>query len=387
MNLLTIPVKHGRRKWLRTASLVLVLILGVSSVTALVRVSREVDQSMERKLVAYGANIVVLPKKETLNLGYGGLNVGQLEYAQPKLDERATVESIRGIGYAERISVVAPKVVAMEEVNGQPVTLVGVNFEEEQRIKSYWAVHGDFPQAPEDVLAGFRAAMTLGLSQGSEIQAGGKALRVAGIIGETGGDEDSVIFVSLPVLQGIAGRENSIDFVEVAALCSGCPIDEIVGQISAALPDVEVNALRAVVEQRMFSLHSMQRLMLAAALVVLVTGCAMIGLSMFSAVHERRREIGLMRCLGFSRPLIFCIFNVEALGMGALAGVLGYVLGYGLGGQVLQYLELNLDATAAMAFWEVAAAAGLMALLAGLSATGPALRAARVEPSEALLSM
>jgi len=94
-----------------------------------------------------------------------------------------------------------------------------------------------------------------------------------------------------------------------------------------------------------------------------------------------------MRGLGFSRPLIFCIFNVEALGMGALAGVLGYVLGYGLGGQVLQYLELNLDATAAMAFWEVAAAAGLMALLAGLSATGPALRAARVEPSEALLSM
>ncbi|WP_051258208.1 hypothetical protein [Desulfovibrio cuneatus] len=78
MNLLTLPVRYARAKWLRTLLLVAIFALGVASMTGLHQVSQAVGESLEKKLLSYGANILVTPKREVLTVSYGGYTLGDV---------------------------------------------------------------------------------------------------------------------------------------------------------------------------------------------------------------------------------------------------------------------------------------------------------------------
>ncbi len=112
----------------------------------------------------------------------------------------------------------------------------------------------------------------------------------------------------------------------------------------------------------------------------------MIGLSIFSAVNERKTEIGLMRSLGFSTGSVFSIFCLEALFIGSLAGVTGYIGGFFASGKILKTLDLG---KADITFDPFAFGLTFLAVaaLSVLSAVIPALRATRVDPSRTLVSL
>ncbi|MCL2123682.1 MAG: ABC transporter permease, partial [Desulfovibrionaceae bacterium] len=78
MTLLTIPIRHTRAKWLRVLLLLAVFALGVASMTGLRQISTLIGDSFEKKLVSYGANILVTPKRETLTVSYGGYALGDV---------------------------------------------------------------------------------------------------------------------------------------------------------------------------------------------------------------------------------------------------------------------------------------------------------------------
>ena len=215
----------------------------------------------------------------------------------------------------------------------------------------------------------------------------GRELLVTGILRPTGSDDDTVLFAPLGFVQTIAGSPDKASFLEVAALCSGCPIEDIVAQLGVALPGTEVRALRQVAESRMYAVHFARNLTFSISLVILVTACAMLVMSMLSAVAERRKEIGIMRAVGFSRFAVFVVFVVEALGIGLPAGVVGYLAGHLPAGWVLE--RLHLADVALPAFEPGAFALTVIAsgLAAGLAAAFPAWKASRVEPAQALVSL
>ena len=177
------------------------------------------------------------------------------------------------------------------------------------------------------------------------------------------------------------------NFVEVSALCSGCPIEDIVAQIGEKLPGMEVKALRSVVEGRMASVHFVQHLTLAVALVILVSACAVVGFSMLSAVNERKAEIGLLRSLGYTRSGIFAIFCFEALLLGAAAGAVGSLAGFALGSRVVLMLDAASEVLPRFSGLEALGVSLGMALVAALAAAYPAAKAARIEPSAALVAL
>lgn len=387
MNLLTIPLRCARRKWPRTLLLILVFALGATSMVAMGHVSRVVGESLERKLTAFGANILVSPRAETLAVSYGGVNLGSLLYEVRRLDEADTVAAIRSIALAANVAAVAPKLVGTARVNGAETAVVGVRFDQEQAIKKYWRIKGLFPTAPGEVVLGSAAAARLGLDFGSAFRLGGEEVGVSGVLAPTGGDEDNVVLADLSLAQRIFGLPGKVNFVEVAALCSGCPIEDIVAQIAARLPGLEVKALRSVVEGRMASVHFVQHLTLAVALVILVSACAVVGFSMLSAVNERKAEIGLLRSLGYSRSGIFAIFCFEALLLGAAAGAVGALAGFGLGREAALLLDPAAEVLPAFNALEALAVSLGMALVAALAAAYPAAKAARIDPSAALVAL
>ncbi|MDP9795141.1 putative ABC transport system permease protein [Catenuloplanes nepalensis] len=121
-------------------------------------------------------------------------------------------------------------------------------------------------------------------------------------------------------------------------------------------------------------------LFLLLAAVCLVIGAVGIANTTLVAVLERTGEIGLRRALG-ARPVhIAGQFLAESTALGLLGGLVGGSIGVA----VVVLTALARDWTAVVAPWTVAitpAAGALIGLLAGLY---PALRAARIEPVEAL---
>ncbi|MDR0828460.1 MAG: ABC transporter permease [Desulfovibrio sp.] len=389
MNILTLPLRHTGAKWARTFLLTAVFTLGLASMSGLYQVSGVIADNFEKKLISYGANILVTPKRETLRISYGGYSLGDVIMEEDPIDLATAQKAIDAMPLRANIAIVAPKMLAMTRLSGQTLALVGVDWEQELQLKGYWEAEGEFPGADGafEALAGAEAARKLDLRPGQSLDIDGKTLRLAGVLKATGSDDDSALFVPLKLAQDIAGKPGQASFLEVAALCSGCPIEDITAQLQEAMPDSEVRALIQVAESRMYSVHFAQNLAFSVSLVILVTACAMLIMSMLSSVAERRREIGIMRAIGFSRSSVFAVFVSEALGIGLLAGTLAYVCGRFLTFYVLGELHMADAAPTDFEALPFFALILLAAATAGLAAAFPAWRASLVEPAEALVAL
>jgi putative ABC transport system permease protein len=109
----------------------------------------------------------------------------------------------------------------------------------------------------------------------------------------------------------------------------------------------------------------------------------MIFTTMMGAVIERTKEIGVLRAVGFRRRHIIQQLLIEVVLISSVGGVIGWLTGVGAGWLVLPYFAESGPALDIRAW--TAAAAILTAILLGLgSAVYPALRASRLDPSEAI---
>ncbi len=387
MNLFTIPLRNMRRKPTKTSLLLLVFTLGVMSIVALYQVSLVVGVSLEQKLTAFGANIVVKPSTEKLSVSYGGFHMGDMLLDVKDLQESETITAIRSIGLSDRISVVAPKLVTMLKLDEVAIAVVGVKWTDELGLKSYWATDGEFPQRPDEILIGSIAAEKLGIKTGERLSLYNSEFTISGTLFETGSDDDSVILMDLGRLQELVGQPGAVSFIEVAALCAGCPIEDIVAQIQTNLPKTSVIALQNIVNQRMSSVRFVQKLALSISLVILVTASAMVGISMLSSVNERKKDIGILRSLGYGKSRVFLIFCLEAGLIGALAGGIGYLIGFGASLKTLEFLSLTDGARPVFSIGQLVICSSIFPVITILSALYPAWRGASIEPSQALVSL
>jgi putative ABC transport system permease protein len=94
----------------------------------------------------------------------------------------------------------------------------------------------------------------------------------------------------------------------------------------------------------------------------------------FAAVRARRTEIGVLRCLGWPRRMIFMFTLGEVMLTGLVAGVVGT----GLSALLIALLRLEVP------WWRVGLVIPVAMLLAGLSGLVPALLAARAQPLDAV---
>ncbi len=99
------------------------------------------------------------------------------------------------------------------------------------------------------------------------------------------------------------------------------------------------------------------------------------------AVSERISEIGLLRAIGAERRTIFRLFLAEALALSATGGLVGVLTGI----VAVRLIAAALPALPVQLAWTYIAAAFLVSLLIGIAAgVAPAMKAARLEPLEAL---
>ena len=101
---------------------------------------------------------------------------------------------------------------------------------------------------------------------------------------------------------------------------------------------------------------------------------------MLVSVRERTREIGVRRALGARRRTIVLQFLLEAAGVSAIGGTLGTLLGLGLA----KVVSLATPLAAAVQPATIAGGIGFAAAVGLVFGIWPAIRAAQLDPVEAL---
>jgi putative ABC transport system permease protein len=149
---------------------------------------------------------------------------------------------------------------------------------------------------------------------------------------------------------------------------------------AGALDDFTVTSPRAVMAQITALGSTFETLLSIVAALATFIGGAVIMIVTLIGVSSRKSEIGLKRAIGAPRSAIMVQFLAEAVILSLAGGVIGIAVGIG-GTQIVsavQHLPFMIDAAA------ILAAAGVSVLVGLVFGVYPALRAARVDPIDAL---
>jgi putative ABC transport system permease protein len=385
MKLINISFAHLRRRKAKALFILVGLLVGVSAIVSLVGLVDALTRDINEKLEKFGANILIVPKTDNLSLTYGGLSLGGISFDMQEILQE-DLKNIRSIKNSANVAAVGPMVLGVLKLGDNNVLLAGVDFENTHFLRPWWKIQGKKPGEGE-VLLGSEAGRILGLSQGDTFEAMGRRLKVSGILDSTGSQDDQIVFAPLSAAQSILGKQGRISMAEVAALCTNCPIDDMVAQISDALPGAKVMAIKQVVKGRMEALGHFHKMGYGLSALVIFVGALVVLVTMMGSVRERISEFGIFRAVGFRRSHVIRMVLFEAGIISAVAGVLGYFLGMGITKMTIPFFTDSVGVTVPFDP-NLAGAVFILAILLGLLASiYPAFQAGNLDPNDALRAL
>jgi putative ABC transport system permease protein len=352
--------RQKRRKLLAGAAIA----LGVTVATAMIAVATDIGDKMSRELRAIGANLVVTPQEDSLDVEIGGVNL------KPPSDgaflNEADLPKIKSIFWHNNITGFSPMLpvnVALKQDGAQrDVTLLGTYFAKSltngreefttgvRTTHLWWKVKGAWPTDDSRVvLVGERLAQQISAKPGDMLSVAGRQLRVSGVL-STGGAEDNQIIAPLSVAQEIIGKPGAVRRVYVSAItkpedafarrdpktlsgaiyerwyCSPYP-QSIALQLTEVISHSHAEQIRQVSQNEGVVLTRIQGLIFLVTLAALLASALAVSAAMATTIFERRAEVGLMKALGAGKLAVASVFFAEASLLALIAGAVGFVSG------------------------------------------------------------
>lgn len=352
--------RQRRRKLLAGVAIA----LGVAVATAMIAVATNIGDKINQELRSYGANLLITPQADTLDVEIGGVDL------KPPSDgaflKEADLPRIKGTFWKNNIVGFAPMLPARATLAAgaqtESVEVLGTWFAKQlaydhesfvtgvRTTNPWWKVSGAWPaDDSSDVLLGRDLAEKLGRRPGDSIQINGQLHRAAGIL-TTGGAEDEQVIVPLQLAQQILGRPGAVRRVLVSALtkpedalalrdpktmspallekwsCSPY-VQSIAYVLQQAIPHSRVQPIRQVASNEGTVLERIKGLMLLITLAALLASALAVSAAMATAIFERRNEIGLMKALGAANFTVASVFFAEAALLAVLGGMVGFAGG------------------------------------------------------------
>ncbi len=418
------------------------ILLGTTAVTAMLALATTIGDRIHKELAVYGANIVVYPKADLLDVKIGGVDV-KPSTGGAYLYEK-DLEKLKTIFWANNITGVSPELplhIYTEATEGGAVDAAALGLWFHHALSSdgnsalvtgaaqlhpLWKISGHWPsessveQQSSDVVIGSALAQRgnwkIGDDIGTALPFTGTGiapmvphaymLRVTGIVSGDSAIEGKFL-MPLKAAQILANKPNSISRVDISARTK--PEDafarkdpdslsaaqreiwycrpyanSIAYQIREAIPGAQAEQVRRVEQSEGTVLERISGLMwLVSAAALLAAGFA-VSAAMATAVLERRGEIGLMRSLGASKGSIALLFYTETGLLAVLAGSLGYLLGSVLAAWLGARIFSG-DGTSAVLIPVLLPVVVAMALVVAITGSTPAIRTALGQDPSAIL--
>jgi len=374
------------------------IIIGIATFVAIITVAQAGQDKIYSELDKYGPNMVIVPAITDVGMKVGTMNLGRVSVGENYINEslipviqKTSDDMIRhslNIRDEGDIVTIAPKLYQNVNVNGMEVMLVGIIPEKEILIKSWWEIdEGAYFENIDsnEVILGARISEILGLKTGDKIDLGPFKGTIKGTLKETGSQEDYQIFANLKAVQTVFNKEGKVSALDVRALCLACPVEEISGKLNQEILGIRAIAVKQIAKSEMSMMQKINNFMFALAVLTLLVSSLVVVNTMLTSVHERKKDIGIMRVVGASRWQIFSVFLVEAMVISLIGGTIGFFAG-----------SLGALITGPLIFEEISvrvipefliASLGLSAIISITTSLYPSYRASRVKIADVLKSL
>jgi putative ABC transport system permease protein len=192
------------------------------------------------------------------------------------------------------------------------------------------------------------------------------------------------LVVPLRTLQDLTGNTGKVSQIFVKA-SAPAEIPAVEAELKALLPDYNIYTMEEFTS--LFTVENVQGGALSSFIDVMIAigvviGFAVVLLSMYMAVLQRTREIGILKALGASRWFILKIILAEAVVMGISGTIVGIALSFAARALIQAVFPASLTQAIVPDWWPIAGAISLAGVVLG--ALYPGLSAARQDPIEAL---
>lgn len=395
--------QQGLRSWLT----VLGIVIGVASVIAIVSIGSGLQQSINSQTEGLAQRVgIVTPGSGGFSFGPGGGGGPQASEDDPVVDDI----DLRVIQATEGVDVAYGEVEADADVsNGDlsaPLTVTGVNPRDWREANTdVELAEGRYLTTSDrnSVLIGWDIAKDLydeNISINSPLNIDNQSFTVVGIISEDSDRQATSIIMTPDPARTIAedletGEYSSIGFI----VEEDSEVDNTVDRVEDNLmdsrsvtedtQDFSVTSLGSQLDQITNITTTLNYFIAGIAAISLLVGAVGIANTMYMSVMERTKEIGTLKALGTTRREILELFITESALIGLVGGFIGVSLGFLLSGIIGFILSIVLTDIPASTYISPILVIGslIFAIIMGVaSGTFPALKAARLEPVEALRS-
>jgi putative ABC transport system permease protein len=359
--------------------------IGIAAMVAVVGISSSSREQLDRQLAALGTNLLTVAPGQTVE----GEEAKLPAEAEAMIARIGPVTAVSATGAVPHVKVYRSARIPKVETNGLTVlaartTLPGTVG---ATLRSGAWLNGLTGRYPAAVL-GAATADRLGIGRPSpqaEILVGEQRFTVIGVLDPVplARELDSAVLIGWDIATDLFrfdGRATTVytrsrdsQVEAVAAVLAATANPQAPGDVAVSRPS-EALAARQAADA------TLNGLLLGLGAVALLVGGVGVANTMVISVLERRAEVGLRRSLGATRGQIRMQFLAESLLLSALGGVGGVLLGIAVTAGYAAYQAWPSVVPA----WATAGGLAATVLIGGLAGLYPAIRAARLSPTEAL---
>ncbi|MGW7518014.1 ABC transporter permease [Streptomyces sp. NPDC054796] len=358
--------------------------IGIAAMISVVGISTSSTEDLNRRLAALGTNLLtVLP-----GTSFGGDAAHLPKESVQMIGNLPHVESVSAIG-GTSAKVYRNDHIPTQESSGLTVSAARTDLPASvgaEVVDGRWLnnANSKYPA----VVLGSVAASKLGIHEaGPDVRVwlGDEWFTVVGVLApnELIPDLDSAALVGWDV------AEERLDFdgypSTIYTRAEEAHVEDVQEVLGAAAnpespSEADVSRPSDALAAKQATDDTLSGLLLGLGGVALLVGGVGVANTMVISVLERRAEIGLRRSLGATRGQIRTQFLAEALLLSALGGFGGVLLGIGV---TIGYATYQ-DMAAVVPLWAMAGGIVATLFIGGLAGFYPAVRAAKLPPTEAL---
>jgi putative ABC transport system permease protein len=355
-------LENLRFRPVRSALSVIAIGLEVVMILTIVGISQGMLVDSQRRMRGVGADVLVRPPGSSV-----------ISLSSAPIPEKM-------VGFIERQPHVVMAVGAINQPVGGITVVTGIDLARfTQMSGGFRYLHGGPPEQPNDLIVDRYYARQKKLSVGSTVELMNRKWRVCGIIEE---GKLARLVIPLPILQDLtsnAGKLSQI-FVKVDRPAN---IDTVVAELKAKLPTYLIYSLEEFLSY--ISIDHVPGLTEFISVIIglsIVVGFLVVFLSMYTAVLERTREIGILKALGATPGFVIGVLLRETFVLAVFGSIVGIALSYGTRWLIMTLVPGTLSQYIVPVWWPIASSIALVGALLG--AAYPGWRAARQDPIEAL---
>jgi len=355
-------LENLKHRPVRTLLSVLAIAIEVTMILTLVGLSRGMLDEAGRRAKGVGADIWIRPPgSSAISFSSAPMSEGMLKYFREQ-----------------------PHVAVATGTIAQPIggidTVTGVDLAQFSHLNGGFRYLSGGPfSGPDDILVDERYAKQNHLRVGSSVRLLNKEWRVCGVF-ESG--KLARMVLPLARLQELTGNTGKLTQIFVK-LDDSKLTNDAVRAFKQKLPDYAIYSIEEFTS--LFSVNNVPGLKPFINVVVLISmivGFLVVFLSMYTAVLERTREIGILKSLGAGPGYILSIFLRETLVLAVSGSILGIAFSYGTRWLIMEFAGATLTAMITPDWWPTTTVIAVGGAVLG--AMQPGWKAIRQDALEAL---